>query len=197
MTPDPLAPGVSLQDVKLLMEILALALTLVGAPLAVWLFHRDNVKARRQREYETYHSLDERYLRYLELCFENPELDIFDVRHDGAEGASALKRRREQIALTMLISVLERASLLYGIGEGRREGRESKGWCEYIEEFAARENFRDAWSAAKGSQFEERFVAMMDKAIAAAEARVNAAAAVTATRTSAAISLADDVKPAG
>lgn len=55
----------SFQDILLLLSTIV---SILGIPIAILVFVNEKRKERRDREYGTYHALDEKYLEYLGLC---------------------------------------------------------------------------------------------------------------------------------
>ncbi|MBK7918423.1 MAG: hypothetical protein IPJ94_19630 [Chloroflexi bacterium] len=60
------------------MELLAKIATILGIPLAIILSLTKKAK-RDVREYGTYDASADKYIDYLRLCMENPELDLYDI----------------------------------------------------------------------------------------------------------------------
>lgn len=65
--------------------------------------YREKIRERRDREYGTYNALDDKYVQFLEMCLEHPDLDVFDVPRQDRRQPTEAERRQEQMLLTILI----------------------------------------------------------------------------------------------
>jgi hypothetical protein len=151
-------------EIKILIEYLqaiSYIVTIFGLPLAVFLFYHERKKERKDREYGTYNALDDKYIHFLELCLERPELDVFDLP---MEKNYDKKKRQIQILYLILISVFERAYLMYRDQNNKIKQMQWVGWVEYIQNYCARESFRAEWPNL-GPQFDKKFVAFIDSLI--------------------------------
>lgn len=145
-------------------QIVANLVTILGLPLAIFIFYQEKQRERRDREYGTYNALDDKYIAFLEQCLEKPDLNVFDFdlpRDSSADDESWRKSRQEQILFTILISILERAFLMYQDQDTEVKERQYKGWVGYMEDYCKRENFRRLWPQL-GPQFDTGFVEFMN-----------------------------------
>lgn len=55
---------------------------ILGIPIAMILFVRDRNRERTDKSLEAYDRLDERYIDYVKLCLEYPDLDVFEISKD-------------------------------------------------------------------------------------------------------------------
>ncbi|MBN2807559.1 MAG: hypothetical protein JXR22_12950 [Prolixibacteraceae bacterium] len=141
-----------------LIQIVSGIVTILGLPLALVLFFNEKRKERKEREYGTYNALDDKYIRFLELCLEKPELDVIEypINTD-----VKLKDRQEQILFLILISNLERAFLMYHDQSNKIKESQWLGWVAYMKDYAKKDNFRKKWPEL-GTQFDKQFVEFMD-----------------------------------
>jgi hypothetical protein len=147
------------------LQLAAHAVTILGLPLAIYLFYQEKHKERLDREYGTYNALDDKYIHFLELCLEKPDLDVFGLTLEPSQGDDpGFKRRQEQLLFTILISMLERAFLMYRDQDTKVKECQYKGWVEYMEDYCKKDNFRRQW-AELGLQFDSDFVGFMNKLI--------------------------------
>nr|CBX28143.1 unknown protein [uncultured Desulfobacterium sp.] len=72
------------------------------------------------------------------------------------------KNRQEQVLFLILISILERAYLMYHDQSTDIKKRQWTGWVEYIRDYCRKENFRRRWPTL-GPQFDKGFVTFMEK----------------------------------
>lgn len=146
-------------------EWLSYLAAIVGIPLAIWLFYNEKRKERLDRELGTYDALDNKYIEFLNLCLENPELDVFDIETKLRKELTPEQKKKELMIFNILISILERAFLMY------REHRSTKigktqwvGWDQYIHDWVSRSNFRKAWHIL-GEQFDTEFIEYMNAVV--------------------------------
>lgn len=134
--------------VKDMTEIGANVATILGIPIAIILFMRDRNKERADKSLEAYDRLDERYIDYVKLCLEHPDLDVFEVSlnqktNDSSGETEGSAKRREIMLFTILISIFERAYVTY-MAENSKNQAISE-WQAYIRYWCAKENFQRAW----------------------------------------------------
>ena len=163
-----------IEIVKDWLEALSYLTVIVSLPLALYQYRKITTKEQADREYGTYNALDEKYLEFLEMCYHNPRLDIFDIVDGTPHTLDQLEKKQELVAFTMLFSIFERAFLMYHDQSDRVRTRQWTGWHEYIQQYCKRANFRNAWSIS-GSTFDSGFQAFMQKEITEAEAATHAA----------------------
>lgn len=150
-----------LSDWAGLAQIAAHITVILGFPLILVRYFRATRKEARDREYGTYNALDDKYLEFQRMCFSHPRLDIFDVPLVDPPVKTVEECQQELVAFTFLMSVFERAYLMY---QDQREDiriRQWLGWHEYIESYCNRTNFKEAWEVS-GKTFDGRFQAFMD-----------------------------------
>jgi hypothetical protein len=150
----------ALRTAKEILETLSFVAVIVGFPIALYQYRRKTLREQADREYGTYNALDEKYLEFLEMCRANPRLDIFDIPDVTSADLSDTERKQELIAFTMLVSIFERAFLMYYDHEDSVRQRQWSGWHAYIRDYCKRTNFRNAWLDI-GEQFDTDFHVFM------------------------------------
>jgi hypothetical protein len=136
--------------------------------LALYQHRRGLSKEQADREYGTYNALDDKFLEFQRLCFENPTLDIFDVPDKVPAHCDPEQAKRELVAFTILFALFERAYLMYREHRTSLRDKQWSGWYEYIASYCGRENFRHAWSVS-GVTFDSDFQVFMQSLIAASQ----------------------------
>jgi hypothetical protein len=165
-------PENALERVFTAAEKLVPLATLISVLLAVTLFiqgqrkemaERSRLAAleRESRVRDAYTSLDDRYIDYIKLCVQQPDLDVYDQPLNRVSAATPEQLRRESMMLSILESILERAYLMYNNPADDFERAQWTAWSAYIASWAARPNFRMEWSRDR-SQFDSRFVDYVD-----------------------------------
>ena len=143
-----------------ILDLSSKAATIIGVAGVIIAY----LKYRKEREYGTYDSLDNKYMEYQGLCLQYPYLDVFDVRDETSiknpQKSDSEIAKEELILFTMLFSIFERAYLLYKDKSGKLRKLQWTGWEEYIESYCKRPNFRKAWEKS-GKTFDKKFQAYM------------------------------------
>jgi hypothetical protein len=146
--------------------------TLVSVLLAVTLFiegqrkeaaeHvRAAVQERELRVRDSYSALDDKYLDYVKLCLDHPDLDVFDTPMANSPPRTAEQRRRESMILSTLLSILERAYLMYNSPKDDFEGNQWAAWSAYMVAWSSRANFQSEWAESK-KEFDPNFAKYID-----------------------------------
>ena len=147
-----------------LFEMLANIATILGIPVAIALFVNEKRKERRDREYGTYNALDEKFTEYLRLCMENPELDLYDAPLETEIELSPEQKIRQYAMFEILVSLLERAYLMYSDQSNKVKKAQWTGWSEYMHDYANRATFRRLWQL-RGAEYDLDFMKYMNALI--------------------------------
>lgn len=136
---------------------------LIGIPVAILLYINNKRKERRDKDFGTYDSLDDKYIDYLRLCLEHPTLDVADIpRPQVAAAVTPEQRQAELIMFSILVSIMERAYLMYKDRSYKVREKQWEGWNDYIKDWLKRPNFREALLVQLLPGFDERFVAYVE-----------------------------------
>lgn len=149
------------------LEAASYIVQLLGVPVAIMVFVAAKRKERLDRENGTYDALDAKYQEFLSICLQNPDLPIFDSGKVTGVGLSDAQEHRLQIALCMLISILERAYLMYRDQRSELRRNQWTGWVGYIEDYCRMASFVRYWPSL-GVQFDSRFVQFVNEKVAKA-----------------------------
>ena len=95
----------------------------IAGPLALMEDLKAKKRDRLEKEYNTFHELDNRFFGYQKLALEHCDLDILDVPNNDLTLAFDKKRQQEKVAHSIFLSLFQRAFLG---GRGRRAG--AFGW---------------------------------------------------------------------
>lgn len=137
-------------------NIVILLLTLLPAFASIWWQLK---KANEDRENGTYDSLDVRFTRFLEVCTEYPELEVYNPLRNNWSELDEKQTRRQLLLYQMLVSIFERAYLLYNDThtlKSKSRRNQWSGWERYMGYYAAHPTFKYAW-------IDEQIGADMDK----------------------------------
>ncbi|HEY4211808.1 MAG TPA: hypothetical protein VGM84_10035 [Steroidobacteraceae bacterium] len=116
---------------------------LIGIPVGIAVYGLKMRKERIAREYATYDSLDVRYVEFLKLCLAHPDLDVADTPRPNSDSTSD-QMHRERLLFSILISMMERAYLMYKDTSNEVRRKQWIGWNAYIHHWCGRENFATA-----------------------------------------------------
>ena len=141
------------------LEAASYAATALGIPVAIFVFAAEMRRDRSARERDIYLEPNRNYIDYLKLCFDNPDLDIYDLPSDSSD--DPISRKKEWIAFNMLVSIMEQAYLMYRQHPDPLNSQWA-GWREYMMWWLSRPNFDRAWRGGLSSQFDADFVEFMN-----------------------------------
>lgn len=141
-----------------LTTLLANVATFLGVPIAIFVFVREQLHKKHEKELETYSALNDKYIEYLKLCLDHPELGIFDPNptHDDP------LPERKTVAFEILVSILERAYFQYRGHSSGFKGVQWTNWNDYMRQWLANEEFQTMWNLYWRHEFDNDFCAHMD-----------------------------------
>ena len=124
-------------------ELLSYIVTVIGLPLAIFVFLFEQRKERNNEEEEVYQLLSDNYQDFLKVALDHPDLRLFSSEETPA--LSQEQRERMFIIFSMLISLFERAFLLlYESSMSEKQKRRWRSWEDYMGEWCNRADFRSA-----------------------------------------------------
>jgi len=124
-------------------ELASYIVTVVGLPLAIAVFLYEQRKERENEDEEAYQLLSDAYTDFLKLVLDNPDLQLRTRSH--IPNLNADQRERMMVLYEILIALFERAYLLaYEEDMSDRKRRRWLSWEDYMREWCARADFRDA-----------------------------------------------------
>lgn len=126
------------------LDVLVKFAQLIGIPVGIYVYWRNKKSERIDREYGTYHALDEKYIEYLKLCLANPDLDVADMPKVNAATLTEEQSHRQIIMFSILMSIMERAYIMYKDKSDAMRQAQWSGWDAYIQDWRRRENFAAA-----------------------------------------------------
>lgn len=149
-----------MNELKIILEIISLSITIVGVPIAIFIFYKEKRKERKDREYLTFNALDDKYLDFLNLCLSNQDLGIYEMSN---KKLSEEQQTRAIIIFEILVCLFERAYLMYKEHNKSIIGKQWSGWLAYIADWMGYTSFRSAWKTILSSQFDGEFLEFMNK----------------------------------
>lgn len=122
-------------------ELLSYIVTVVGLPLAIFVFVFEQRKERDNEEEEVYQLLSDNYQEFLRIALEYPQLRLFS--HEETPALTNEQREQMLIIFNMLVSLFERAYLLlYEEDMSPIQARRWSSWEDYMREWCGRADFR-------------------------------------------------------
>lgn len=138
------ADTISGMDLMALLEGLSYVVTVVGLPLGIWVYLRDQQKERKNEEEEVYVRLSDQYADFLKLVLANADLQL-TTRAAPSASLTPEQRERRLVLFEILVALFERAYILvYEPDMDRDETRLWASWEDYMREWCRRAEFREA-----------------------------------------------------
>lgn len=129
------------------LEALSYIVTIVGLPMAIFVYLRDQRKERKNEEEEVYVRLSDQYAAFLQLVLANADLQL-STRETLATPPTPEQQERRRVLFEILVSLFERAYILvYEEHMDKEELRLWASWEDYMREWCARRDFREALPA--------------------------------------------------
>jgi hypothetical protein len=123
-------------------ELLSYIVTVVGLPLAIFVFLYEQRKERENEDEEVYQLVSDNYQDFLKIALENPDLRLFSA--EAMANLTDEQKERQLIIFTMLMSLFERAYLLmYDERMSPKQARRWNSWEDYIVEWCNKPHFRE------------------------------------------------------
>lgn len=149
------------------LEALSHLVVILGIPVGLLRYFIATRREARDREQATYDALDANFVSFHRMCFENPALGIDDGTFE--EDSTAVSREQQvqrRAAFTILMSLFERAFLMYGEHSDEVRQQQWKGWDEYFRDYLNNPNFRQA-AIDLSAYWDQRFQTYLRKALEA------------------------------
>jgi len=123
------------------LELLSLLVTIIGFPLAIFVFVYEQRRERDNEEEEVYQLLSDNYEKFLRTALEHSDLKLFAA--EPTPHLSEEQQERMFIIFSMLVSLFERAYLLlFEVNMTPRQRRRWLSWEDYMREWCRRADFR-------------------------------------------------------
>ena len=147
---------IGVESIKDFFEFISYISVALGIPFFLYQFTED----RKDREYGTFDSLDDKYTQFQMLCLEYPELNIHDIPFENEDEISddEKKAKQEEAALWILISLFERAFLMYQRHSEKVRQGQFEGWLSQMQFWYERANFRSAWALLDEGDYDREFM---------------------------------------
>lgn len=147
---------------KSVLEIISIVITILGVPIAIYIFFTEKRRERIDRENGTYSTLDDKYIDFLKICLEHSELGVYDMEDNKNKIYTDEQITQRKIIFEILICLFERAFLMYFEQRDTIKKRQWSGWNEYMKNWMENKQFRILWVSYFNSQYDSRFLAHMN-----------------------------------
>jgi hypothetical protein len=128
-------------DAATTLSMAANAVTVVGLPLAIYIFLHEQRRERENEEEEIFQLLSDSYTDFLKLVLANPDLRL--RTNEGTPDLTDEQHERMMVIFDLLVSLFERAYLLaYEEHMNPRQARRWRAWDDWMREWCRREDFR-------------------------------------------------------
>lgn len=125
-------------------EMLSYVVTIVGFPLAIYVFLHEQRKERLSEEEEVHQRLSDEYNDFLKLVIDNADLQLLRREGSGVE-LTAEQLERKQAIFGILVALFERAYILvYEDDMEKQQRRLWQSWEDYMRDWCRRKDFRAA-----------------------------------------------------
>lgn len=156
----------NVESIRIASEILASLATIIGIPLAVFIYFQEKRKERQDRETAIFDSLDQWYSDFLKLSFENKDLAAiyyapFIVGKTIDKELTDDQKIRQVLYFEMLTSILERAFLIYRNQKDQIKLKRWEGWNQYMVDWMEVKQYREVWHFI-GAQWDNDFMDHMN-----------------------------------
>jgi len=152
----------SFNYVKDWFELLSYAATIIGIPLAIYVYIKGRNEDKKLKKQEALFSSHGLYVDYLKICLANPDLNIYDTIYN--KPGYSLIQKKEFIAFEILFAYLESAYHFYKDQPADFKRKTWDGWVSYIKGYINQENFITAWTLT-GDEWEADFSEFMNNLI--------------------------------
>jgi hypothetical protein len=151
-------------DALPVLEGLSYLVTILGVPAAIYLFIRERRIDRDLKIREIYSAVDDSYTDFIKTLLDNPDIDFLraDVSPEVIESAeTSTEKRRRWLLTSLLISIFERAYLLYRQSPNEMLRSQWAGWEAWALDYLARDDVRAVWDTI-GKDFDTNFYEHID-----------------------------------
>ncbi len=150
-------------------ELASYVVTVVGLPLAIFVFMFDQKRERQNEEEEIYQRLSDEYADFLKLLLKNADLQLLSPE-SSSPALDAEQIERKKIIFDILISLFERAFILVYEEEMKPQTKRLwASWDDYMRFWCRRKDFRQSLDDLLAGEDPE-FVEYMKK-VAASESQ--------------------------
>jgi hypothetical protein len=137
-----------LEQLNQIAQLAVSLMTLIGAPIAVYLFFRDRSIERQDRINEVYQRSSDRYAGFLGLMLSHTDTGVY-LHGDDEDLQTDLDRRRS-ILFEIVTQMLEDAFLVYDRSSNGQRKQQWAGWLAYIRMYCTHPPYLAWWEARIG-----------------------------------------------
>ncbi len=125
-----------------ILEGLSYAVTIIGLPMAIYVYIRDRRRERTNDDEEVYLQLADDYEKFLKLVLDHADLRLMTASANSLQ-LTAEQLERRNVLFEILVALFERAYILvYEEEMSRQATRLWRTWEDYMREWCRRSDFR-------------------------------------------------------
>lgn len=125
-------------------ELASYVVTVIGLPMAIFVFMFDQKRERQNEEEEIYQRLSDEYADFLKLLLKNADLQLLSPE-SSSPALDAEQIERKKIIFDILISLFERAFILVYEEEMKPQTKRLwASWDDYMRFWCRRKDFRQS-----------------------------------------------------
>ncbi len=146
------------ENAQAALDFLEKFITLGVLPATLTLFFRERKKERLAAQYQVYDSLDEHYGEFLKRMMDNPLLPVYPP--DAALSLAGLtepEQVKRLAAFELLVSIFERAFLMYRSEDLVEQDKQWSGWAACMQSWCTRPGWNAFYARINGDQFDRDF----------------------------------------
>jgi hypothetical protein len=151
----------NLDAVFKLLEGFTSVVAIGGLALAFYTFTQERARSRQQRRDQVFDELDQRYVEFMRLCVDHPDVDVLELPMPEPHEPTPTQLRKEYALLAILISLFESAEVMYRDQDSDVRKAQYEGWKTLMKSYAHRPAFRRVWNSI-GPQFDTGFQKCMN-----------------------------------
>ncbi len=147
-----------------ILGIIVAIITIITAPVALYVYQHEQNTLREERAYGTYDALDDKFIDLQKLCLNYSDLDVFETPFEKSPILNEKQKKQEEVLLLVRLALYERAFLMYRNADSQGKKEQWKGWELNVKTWLRRRNFREMWDS-HASTFDDSFFNHFNKNI--------------------------------
>ncbi len=140
--------SLTLDEWNTILQIAVSVVTLIGGPIAVWMFFRDRHREHQARVNEIYLRSSDRYANFLTLMLSHTDTGVYI--HGENETVLTEADKRRSILFEIVTQMFEDAFFVYRNSTSAQRQRQWAGWQSFIEAYCDLPEFLTWWEQRVG-----------------------------------------------
>ena len=143
------------------LQLIANLVIILSVPITIHKYFENLKSEQIKNDYNIYNDLDNKYIDFLKMCIDKPNLNIFEIDY---ENIKTIEERQELTSYAILMATFERSYYICVIKSLGVPNENWIVWSSLIDRYCEKENFVKSWSILKYI-WDPRFVEYMDSRI--------------------------------